>query len=104
MADLTRNGVCYDLRDTPYTHEYAGYRFHFSSEYHRRNFAAKVLIREQWLSDSLTRRFKFRVDASIIAIFQLYRQIETRGFYVVSVTGREFASLDDVSIVAHMGD
>lgn len=103
MADLTRNGVCYDLRDTPYTHDYAGYRFHFSSECHRRNFAAKALIREQWLSDSLSRRFKFRVDAGIVAIFQLYRQIETRGFYVVSVTGREFTSLDDVSIVAHMG-
>ena len=92
------------MRETPYTHDYAGYRFHFSSECHRRNFAAKTLIREEWLSDSLSRRFKFRVDAGMIAIFQLYRQIETRGFYVVSVTGREFASLDDVSIVARMGD
>lgn len=102
MADLTKSGVCYRLSKSPFYEDYKGYRFFFSSETHRRNFHAKARIKEQWLSDSLSRRFHFDVDASEIAIFQLYWQIETRGFYVVSETGREYYSLRDVGMRTRM--
>ena len=47
-------------------------------------FKSKWLIKVEWLCDSMTRRFKFEVDAKWVAIFQLYCQVETRGFYVVT--------------------
>lgn len=102
MASLTKSGVCYTVRESPFYQDWAGYRFYFSSEVHRRNFFAKARIKELWLSDSFSRRFHFHVDASLIAVFQLYRQIETRGFYVVAETGREFTSWDDVNFVGVM--
>lgn len=102
MADLTRNGVCYRLNTSPFYEDYKGYRFYFSSETHRRNFHSKVRIKEDWLSDSLSRRFHFHVDASEIAVFQLYWQIESRGFYVVSETGKAYYSLRDVGMRTRM--
>lgn len=105
MAELTRNGVCYDVANSPFTHRYRGYEFYFSSESHRRNFAAKAHIRELWLTDSLSRRFHFRVDASLVSVFQLYRIIETRGFHVVrEEDGRVYSSASDLSFETVMVD
>ena len=35
MPDITRNGVCYAIEDSPFYEEVDGYRFYFSSETHR---------------------------------------------------------------------
>ncbi len=102
MASLTRNGVCYSIMDSPFYQDYGGYRFFFSSETHRSKFFEKARIREEWLTDSLSRRFHFKFDASLLAIFQLYDQVESRGFYVVCEGGQELNSLDDVKIKAVM--
>lgn len=102
MASITKYGVCYNLHDSPYNLEYSGYKFYFSTYTNEKKFIEKARIKELWLTDSLSRRFHFNVDASLIAIFQLYNQIENRGFYVVAVTGQEFESLDDVHIKAVM--
>ena len=82
-AELTANGVCYNLKRSPYTYEYFGFRFYFSSRTHLKNFVEKATMKQEWLCDSLTRRFKYDVDASTLAVFQLYNTIETRGFHVV---------------------
>lgn len=97
-SNLTRNGVCYDVENSPFWEEVGGFRFYFSSETHRKNFFAKAKVKELWLTDSLTRRFHFEVDASVLALFQLYWQIETRGFYIVSECGCEYRSLEDVKM------
>lgn len=102
MVEITRSGVCYKVNESPFYQDYAGYRFYFSSETHRRNFFEKARMKEEWLTDSMSRRFKFKVDASLMAVFQLYRQIETRGFYIVSEAGREFNSLEDINFKAVM--
>lgn len=102
MATITKYGVCYNLKESPYDVEYSGYRFFFSTYPNEKKFIEKARIKELWLNDSLSRRFHFDIDASLIAIFQLYNQIENRGFYVVAVTGKEFNSLDDISIKAVM--
>lgn len=97
MAELTRNGVCYDLEASPYTFGWRDYRFHFSSEPHRRRFMERVRERELWLNDSMTRRFKYRADFSLLAVFQLYSQVETRGFYVRDLgSGATYGSVADV--------
>ena len=96
MPDITRNGVCYTIEHSPFYEEVDGYRFYFSSETHRRKFFEKARIRQNWLTDSLSRRFHFHLDASLVAIFQLYSQVESRGFYVVSERGEEFSCLEQL--------
>lgn len=98
MPDITRNGVCYAIEHSPFYEVVDGYRFYFSSETHRRKFFEKARIRQNWLTDSLSRRFHFHLDASLVAIFQLYSQVESRGFYVVSEHGEEFRCLEQLRL------
>lgn len=94
---LTRNGVCYDLRETPFTYSLCGMTFHFTSAKHREKFTSEAHKRMVWMTDSMTRRFHFLVDASELALMQLYGQVETRGFLVEMRDGRLVDSLDGVS-------
>lgn len=87
MASTTRNGVAYDLEASPYMAEYLGHTFLFSSDLHRRNFVAKAQMKREWLNDSLSRRFKCIIKADLLAVLQLYTQIETRGFCVYDEEG-----------------
>ena len=93
---LTKHGVCYDLAVSPYVAEKLGFCFHFSTAAHARNFREKADMRIGWLNDSLSRRFKYRIDVPLLAVFQLYNQIETRGFYVVDSDGRVYSCRDEV--------
>ena len=68
-SKLTPFGVCYNLACTPFKSQWGKYTFHFSSVKHKESFDSKLQVRE--------------VDVSQIAVFQLYCQVETRGFYVV---------------------
>lgn len=84
---MTRYGVCYNLKESPYSLILYGYEWFFSTAAHMENFRKKSRIRRDWLNDSLTRRFKVDIEASELALFQLYQQVETRGFYVVDMYG-----------------
>ena len=83
MATLSSGGVAYRLEDSPFIVERFGIVYHFSSLKHKEKFIENVRIKEDWLCDSLSRRFHFMIDARLIADMQLYLQIEKRGFYVV---------------------
>lgn len=99
MADISKNGVSYNLATAPYTSYRRGYVFHFSTLPHLQKFEAQAQGREEWLCDSLSRRFHFWVDACVLALFQLYVQIEGRGFYVVREDdGTVFNSVADFSL------
>lgn len=78
----TKNGVEYDLRRTPFYSAWREYTFYFSSATHLEKFEYRMQARIDWLCDSLSRRFHMEIDASVLAVFQLYMQIETRGFRV----------------------
>lgn len=79
---LTRHGVCYDLEHSPFFSTWSSFIFFFSSMKHKESFDSKINVRIPWLNDSLSRRFKMKVDVDVLAVFQLYNQVETRGFYV----------------------
>ena len=89
---LTRNGVCYNLQETPYTYEWRGITYHFSSPNHRAKFIRELKKKEMWLNDSLSRRFKVTVKMEILADIQLYTQVETRGFYIITNDQCEYTS------------
>lgn len=78
----TKNGVVYDLRNSPFRATYLVYDFYFSSGTHMAKFVEKLVTRTEWLTDSLSRRFHFNVQADLIAVLQLYCQVETRGFLI----------------------
>lgn len=104
MAEITRGGVCYDLRSSPFWFDYEdeGIRFMFSSETHLEKFYRLYSKREEWLSDSLTRRFKYVVNAEALSVFQLYRQVETRGFCIY-VDGECYTTSDSVGFKTCVG-
>lgn len=87
MPKISQYGVCYRLEESPYIEEVHGYRFFFSSLPHLKKFREQFEEKELWLCDSLGRRFKFCMHAEILAVFQLYQQIETRGFHVEAYFG-----------------
>ena len=96
----TVNGVYYNVAHSPLEVVRYGYRYKFSSQTHRDKFALKAKVREEWLCDSLSRRFKFHVDCPVIADMQLYLQVETRGFYVEDTrTGVVYESPDQLQVV-----
>lgn len=98
MAKLTNQGVCYDLTDTPYVVEHNGIIWHFSSVPHRNKFRREVRKRELWLNDSLTKRFGCTMMLDLVADIQLYKQVETRGFYIVTNDGAEYNSPESIVI------
>lgn len=97
VNNLTANGVCYDLERTPFVEDWGNLVFHFSSETHARKFREKAKVKEEWLCDSLSRRFHISIDASALAVIQLYMQIEKRGFFIVSKRGRIYRCPQDLN-------
>lgn len=92
-------GVHYDLETSPYRVTWRHFEFRFTSANHMEKFAAKTDVRTDWLSDSLSRRFHFAVDADLIAVLQLYIQTETRGFFVADeVLGTVYTDKDKIMI------
>lgn len=81
---LTKNGICYDLKNSPYFCCVGFYKFFFSSPAHLVKFRRELEANREWLNDSMTRRFKFDMDMELLADFSLYRKIETRGFLIIN--------------------
>lgn len=98
----TRGGVWYDLAESPISYEWRGLTYRFSSESHRSKFVREVRKRELWLRDSLSRRFRCTVELDVMADIQLYSQVETRGFLVVTNDGAEYKRPTDLVIVPDM--
>lgn len=81
---VTKNGICYDLKDSPYFCSVGFYTFFFSSPAHLNKFRKGLEANRDWLNDSMTRRFKFNMSLDVLADFSLYRKIETRGFLIIN--------------------
>lgn len=82
MAKMTANGVVYDVANSPFTCQRHGIEYRFSSGKHMAKFMRDVFKREEWLSDSLSRRFKVEFDATLVADLQWYAMVETRGYSI----------------------
>ena len=102
MSKLTKYGVCYDLTQTPYRYEWRGITYCFSSRLHMKHFVRDVTTREEWLDDSLSRRFKCTCHLPILADIQLYANVETRGFHIVTDEGVEYESAASVYVEPNM--
>lgn len=100
-ASLRKSPIANDLSKSDYHFTWGRYEYYFSSASHAIKFEENVTKKEEWLSDSLSRRFHMKVDANYLADFQLYMQIEGRGFRIIdNLTGNVLDSPNMVSFVA----
>lgn len=81
-ASQVKSPVTYDLENTAWQAIIGEYRFCFSTMAHRDKFLSKVNGHIDWMNDSMTRRFHMPCSFHRLAMFQLYMQIEGRGFLV----------------------
>lgn len=96
--NLTRSGVCYQLAESPWVVQRHDLQFHFSSYAHKSKFMEQVREKEDWLCDSLSRRFHVEVDAKLIACIQLYLKIELRGVYIKTLNGEVFRCQEEIRL------
>ena len=85
-TNLTRNGVAKDLSKSPYvyTYVYHGLKvsLHFSSQLHLNNFNKNRQKNYAMLYNYINKRFKIKVDCTILSDMNLYQKVENRGCYV----------------------
>lgn len=98
---LTKAGVCYDLTNSPFSHtiEYDGQtvKYFFSSDNNVRRFKEKLEDNRSNINSSLSNRFKFVVEADLIADIRLYLNVESRGFYIF-VDGKVLEWHEDIRL------
>lgn len=79
---ISRNGVAYILKDSPYKLEVLNITYYFSTAGHKAKFKALLYDNRKQISESLSNRFKMYVNLKLLSDLNLYRKIETRGFYI----------------------
>lgn len=106
MANLTRNGIAYNLHESPYQEvvEYEedksslfGIEYVFSSELYRNKFNNEMINHRKKINNSLSNRFGFRIVNPVISDIHLYSKIEKRGF-LIRVDGVNVECLDNITL------
>ena len=98
MVKLTRNGVCYNLQETPYKYENGKIILHFSSLKNMEKFHSRKTEERNKLYRSLYNRFKISINISILSDILLYTKIEKRGFFITLLNGEEITCLDNLTL------
>lgn len=86
---LTKKGVAYNLKLSPYVVNVNDSAYYFSSKNHKEKFIELITENRNKVNKSLSNRFGFEVYVPNIADMKLYISIETRGFYVVWKDGSD---------------
>lgn len=80
---ITRNGIVYDLRLSPYYIKIGDATYYFSSKNHLEKFSEKLYDNRNAIHISLSNRFGIDIVLSLLADIVLYGKVETRGFFIV---------------------
>lgn len=79
---LSPRGICYNLKESPYTISTGDIVFYFSSEFYRQKFEEEADAHRLKISESLSNRFDLKLSFKNMADIVLYSKIEKRGFYL----------------------
>lgn len=79
---MTRNGIVYNLKLSPYTIGLNNITYYFSSQNHLEKFTEKLTENREVINYSLSKRFSITVNVNVLADLILYAKVETRGFLV----------------------
>lgn len=98
---LTRRGICYNLKATPYRHvekyDDAEVVFAFSSEKYIPKFEERQQANRDKINTSLANRFGMAFENNLLSDLMLYSKVESRGFYI-TINGEEFECLNKVRL------
>ncbi len=86
---LTRNGIAYDLKISPYKHiiryeDSDSVIYTFSSELNKERFINKLSENRNYINGSLSSRFNIPITYNKLCDLKLYTRIEKRGFLIES--------------------
>lgn len=85
-TNLTRRGVCKDLKNSPYQftyfHKDKAITLNFSSKLHLDNFTKNRQKNWSMIYNHLYKRFKFHTDCVLLSDCNLYQKIEHRGCFI----------------------
>lgn len=99
--NLTRRGICYNLKKSPYTHtvkyEDVEVVFAFSSEIYIPKFEERQQVNRDKINTSLGNRFGIVYQNDLLSDITLYSKIESRGFYL-TINGEEFECLNSLKL------
>jgi hypothetical protein len=84
---LTRNGVCYNLKISPYKFRINNVRFVFSSQLHLEKFKVGYLENRNIMNKKITERHGVETNLTLFCDIAFYKKIETRGFLLQLDTG-----------------
>lgn len=103
-ANLTRNGICYDLKVSPYEleveYEEQLILYKFSSILNRNKFIAQASDNRKRITASLSNRFGFINSNDVLSDLVLYNKLEKRGFYVkLEIENEEILCLSDLELI-----
>ncbi|MBP5362726.1 MAG: hypothetical protein J6Y71_06890 [Ruminococcus sp.] len=85
---MTRGAAIeYDLKKSPYRVIESGNTFVFSSELHAQKFRERLREKRELINFSLSNRFNVAICFDIIADIMLYKEIEQRGFLIITEGG-----------------
>lgn len=90
---LTRNGICYDLKNSPYFIKLKECTLFFSSSYNKDRFLQREKEERSRINESLSNRFKTNINVDYLAFINLYASIEKRGFYILTKKKEEITCL-----------
>lgn len=78
----SRNGVYYNLEESPWRVSRHGMILYFSTETHYNRFLREIDKRERQMTSTMSNRIGCFVNMEVPACIQLYRQVEQRGFLI----------------------
>ena len=86
MSNLTRNGIAYNFKKSPYFVE-VNYgedvvKYIFSSQLNIERFNTRQKENRDKISDSLSNRFNFNIKNDMLCDLKLYTSVEKRGFLI----------------------
>lgn len=86
MSKLTRNGITYDLENSPYeiVKEYSNNTiiYSFSSKLYTEKFKEKLEENRAKINQAMSKRYGLNISFNILSDIILYSKIEKRGFYL----------------------
>lgn len=89
---LSRNGITYNLKLSPYEHliKYSNgecIKYKFSSLLYKDKFTTRLDVNRKKINDSLSKRFGIDLSNNVLCDLKLYSSIEKRGFLVETKEG-----------------
>lgn len=91
-----RTKVIYNLKETPFVFELDGITYAFTSAFHREKYINMYKSKRDEITNFMYRRYCFRMDVNLLSDLFLYKQIETRGFYIIDNKGVSYECLSDI--------